>query len=90
VGLCVSEESAGFNKEHGSRMGYIGVLCVLSGHRRGGIGAALLSEGIEWVLDRGMDEIFLAVDAENPGALRLYTEHGFSILREGSYYRVSL
>lgn len=90
IGLCVSEECTAFNKEHNSRMGYILVLCVLKSHGRAGIGAALLVDGIRWILDRGMDQIFLAVDAENPSALDLYVSHGFSVLREGAYYRVSL
>ena len=90
VGFCVSEESAAFNRVHNSKMGYILILCVLKPYRRLGIGAALLADGVQWVLGRGMDRIYLAVDAENPSALGLYKSHGFSVLREGAYYRVVL
>jgi ribosomal protein S18 acetylase RimI-like enzyme len=90
TGMCLSEESTEYNREHGAKMGYVLVLCVRKDSQGHGVGGALLSDGIRWIMDRGMRQIYLSVDAENAGALGMYYRRGFKVLREGIYYRKQL
>ena len=83
----------------GSRLlGYAGVLvlgaeadiqtiAVAPEARRRGIGRALLGKLIHIAGCRGARELFLEVRADNPGAMALYREHGFTELgvRRGYY-----
>jgi ribosomal-protein-alanine N-acetyltransferase len=52
-----------------------------------GIGTALLTALLTEAQQRGCDEVFLEVRADNPRAQRLYRKHGFSAvgLRRGYY-----
>lgn len=90
AGMCLSEESTEYNREHGAKMGYVLVLCVRKDSQGLGIGGSLLTDAIRWIMDRGMRQIYLSVDAENAGALGMYYRRGFRVLREGIYYRKQL
>lgn len=82
VGFCLSEESAIMNKERGIATGWIDILGVRPSHRRRGIGRALLADGISWILDQGMDTVYLGAFAKNEKALDLYRSYDFSKDRE--------
>ena len=90
VGICSYGEFTQYNEENNTRIGTAGVLGVIKAYRRKGIGRALLSDCMIWLCDRGMDTIYLEVDAENPEALHLYTSLGFKIWKENTIYQLEL
>lgn len=63
-------------------------LAVAPGARRGGVGSALLEEGLRLLGLRGAREVFLEVRASNLAATELYARSGFRAVgsRRG-YYR---
>lgn len=76
------DELAGFcwTKMHEDRVGEIYVIAVAPGHRRRGIGAALVCEGLRYLAEvRGAAFGMLYVDADNDAALRLYRRLGFRL-----------
>lgn len=90
VGFCLSEESETFNRERKVKTGWVDILGVRPPYRRKGIGRALLADGIDWILDRGMDTVHLGVFARNEKALGLYLSFGFSKERESIWFRKNL
>ncbi|MFC3820173.1 ribosomal protein S18-alanine N-acetyltransferase [Planomonospora venezuelensis] len=52
-------------------------IAVTAGHRRAGIGAALLTELLAEAVRRGAREAFLEVRADNPSAHAMYDRFGF-------------
>jgi len=90
VGVLKCCESVQYNKENNTKIGWVDILGVIKGYRRKGIGKALLSDGMAWIYDRGMDTIYLDLNAENRNALSLYTSLGFKIDREDTIYREKL
>ncbi len=87
AGLCLSDESSTLNREKGERTGWVDILGVRPQFRRVGLGEALLSDGMRWILDRGMDTIYLGVFAKNEKALGLYRSFGFTNDTESVWYR---
>jgi ribosomal protein S18 acetylase RimI-like enzyme len=51
---------------------------VHPGHRKSGVGRALVDEVVAWVAQHGFDEVRLMVAAENDAAERFYERIGFS------------
>jgi ribosomal protein S18 acetylase RimI-like enzyme len=90
VGVCMCEESVLYNIENKTKVGWANILGVIPAYRKKGIGRALLSEGMKWVYDRGMDTIYLGMDAENRNALGLYTSLGFKVHTESITYDLRL
>jgi len=90
VGACSCEEWTGLNRQGGVRAGFVSTVGVIKPYRRKGIGRALLSDAVKWLHERGMDTVYLRVDARNPDALRLYTSSGFEIFRESVVYHLAL
>jgi mycothiol synthase len=90
VGVCFSDESVLYNKEHGSKTGWIWIIGVTKSERGKGIGRALLADSITWLAGRGIDTVYLGLDAENRKALTLYTSLGFEVIHESIYYRLVL
>lgn len=86
TGFCLSEESLTFNQEKGERTGWVDILGVRPRFRRIGLGKALLSDGMRWILDRGLDTIYLGVFAKNEMALGLYRPFGFLNDTESVWY----
>ena len=63
-------------------------LAVDAGHRRRGVGAALLGEVIDRSHRQGARLLFLEVGVDNPGARSLYAQAGFiEVGRRVAYYR---
>jgi RimJ/RimL family protein N-acetyltransferase len=56
-------------------------LMVASGHRRRGIGRALLEQAVEWAREQGVEKLELHVFPHNEAAISLYEAFGFE--REG-------
>jgi [ribosomal protein S18]-alanine N-acetyltransferase len=70
------------------KKGHVVSVAVLDQHRGKGIGKALMLEGINGVVSRKSDEIYLEVRISNTQAIRMYQKLGFQIKsRLRSYYR---
>ncbi|WP_017652004.1 GNAT family N-acetyltransferase [Fortiea contorta] len=61
----------------GSRHAHIFLLYVTSGHRRRGIGTALMQHIENWAQQRGDRQIGLQVFSSNSAALNLYNQLGY-------------
>jgi mycothiol synthase len=73
-----------FPERHGDEsLGSIDTLGVKAQWRRRGLGEALLRRAFGLLHARGLRKIALGVDAENPGALRLYERVGMHVVRQG-------
>jgi GNAT superfamily N-acetyltransferase len=57
-------------------------LLVLAGHRRQGVGRVLVRDAIEVARSHGAAELALFVAKDNPPARRLYSESGFTRIRD--------
>ena len=79
VGFCHVERRA--------RVGYVQGLGVLGQHESRGIGAALLSLGIDTLRATGVERIELCTENDNVRAQRLYARAGFVLDREAFTYR---
>jgi mycothiol synthase len=90
VGLSFSDESVLYNKEHGSRAGWVWIIGVTKSERGKGLGRALLADSVTWLAGRGIDTVYLGLDAQNRNALGLYTSLGFEVIHENTYYRLAL
>jgi len=70
------------------KKGHVVSVAVLEDHRGKGIGKALMLAGINGVMHRKSDEIYLEVRVSNTGAIKMYEKLGFEIKsRLRSYYR---
>ena len=78
------DDIAGFSLNYTKRMGdwgWVGVLGVVPGWRRRGLGLALLLESFNRLRETGETVAALGVDSQNPtGATRLYEHAGMRIL----------
>jgi ribosomal protein S18 acetylase RimI-like enzyme len=61
--------------------GRIGLIAVASGHRRGGIGGALVEAALRRFADSGVSEAVVVTQGRNTAALRVFTRAGYSIER---------
>jgi len=68
--------------EHGPGSGEIDFVALLPAWRGRGIGRELVRWGIERLLQAGANDVFLQVEGENAGALRLYQQTGFVAAQE--------
>jgi [ribosomal protein S18]-alanine N-acetyltransferase len=70
------------------KKGHVVSVGVLDEHRGKGLGKALMLEGINGVIGRRSDEIYLEVRVSNESAIKMYEKLGFAIKsRLRSYYR---
>jgi mycothiol synthase len=91
AGTCLCTIYPERNQQLGREQGVVDVLGVLRGHRRKGLGRALLLEGMRALRRRGCTHLVLGVDSENPtGALRLYQSAGFHEWRTVVAFRKAL
>lgn len=68
------------------RKGHVVSIAVDAGHRRAGIGTALMEEVMRRMRQSGLKECFLEVRVTNEPAVRLYEKLGFKIARRLPYY----
>jgi ribosomal protein S18 acetylase RimI-like enzyme len=88
VGLGIDAKS---NREKNVKVGWIMDIGVLKPHRKEGIGARLLIEGMKRLKTKGMTEALLGVDDLNvTKAIRLYEKLGFVATRKDAAYQKSL
>jgi ribosomal-protein-alanine N-acetyltransferase len=70
------------------KKGHVVSVAVLEEHRNKGLGKALMLEGINGVMHRRGDEIYLEVRVSNTGAIKMYERLNLEIKsRLRSYYR---
>lgn len=70
------------------KKGHVVSVAVLPEHRGKGLGKALMLEGINGVMSRKSDEIYLEVRRSNESAIKMYQKLGFQIKsRLRTYYR---
>lgn len=75
----------------GKKEGWIDILGTRRGHRRIGLGRAMLLAGLHLLKDEGMDTAKLGVDADSlTGATRLYESVGFTVERTSTAYKKDL
>lgn len=86
---------AGFSLAYPERvgdegLGWVGTLGVGARWRRRGLGEGLLRESFRALHARGLRRVGLGVDAENPGALKLYERVGMHVVRQGDNWVLEL
>jgi ribosomal-protein-alanine N-acetyltransferase len=70
------------------KKGHVVSVAVLDQHRGKGVGRALMLEGVNGVVSRKSDEIYLEVRISNEPAVKMYEKLGFQIKsRLRTYYR---
>ena len=70
------------------KKGHVVSVAVLHNHRGKGLGNALMLEGINGIMNRKGDEIYLEVRVSNKPAIVIYQKLGFQIKSKlRSYYR---
>lgn len=81
------EAYAGIASPQGAPQADIQTIAVLESARRQGVARTLMQSLIAEARDRGAEEVFLEVRADNPGAQQLYTLLSFEqiAVREGYY-----
>ena len=90
VGISKCGESVECTTDHDMNMGWVDILGVTKSYRKRGIGRALLSDSMKWIHNRGINTIYLEMDAENRDALQLYTSLGFAVDNENIIYQLEL
>ena len=86
AGICLTELSSEFNRQTGSRSGWVVMLGVMPERRGAGIGRLLLTDGMNWLLEKGMDSLNISVIAKNEKAMSLYTSLGFMKEQEAIWH----
>lgn len=84
----VIEGYAGLFAPRGAQQSDIQTIAVTASARRTGLGRVLMQTLIGEARERGAQQVFLEVRADNPGAQRLYHDLGFErIAVRAAYYR---
>jgi len=90
-GFCRCWIDSDDNAATGRHEGWIDTLGTRRGHRKIGLGRALLLAGLHWLQAQGLRTAVLDVDAANPsGALGLYRSAGFEIVNTIATYQKDL
>lgn len=80
VAVAIDQE---YNKEKNTRLGWIHSIGVLKQNRLRGIGTRLMIEGMKLLKAKGMSEVVLGVDDQNPTeAIKLYEKVGFNVTKK--------
>ena len=67
----------------GRTRGYLQRLAVAPAAQGGGVGAALVVDGLRWLRRWGTKEVFVNTQEGNDSAIRLYERLGFRLQTEG-------
>ena len=86
AGVCWCHINQAENARRRARIGWINDLGVAPAFRRQGLGRALLTTGIGWLRDQGMDAIALWMDRANRERA-LYEDTGFQVDKSVTDYR---
>lgn len=87
VGYVGTGIDSKYNQERNTRAGWIMDIGVLKAHRRRGVGIRLMIEGMKLLKAKGMNEVMLGVDDQNPTkAIKLYEKLGFQAARKDIAY----
>lgn len=76
-----------WTKTHSDTLGEVYVLGIDPDAQGGGLGAALTSAGLRHLRSRGMRQVMLYVDEDNPRAVALYRKLGFIQWRTDAAFR---
>jgi ribosomal protein S18 acetylase RimI-like enzyme len=68
------------------KIGFTEYIFVRSQWRGKNIARNLINTGLAWLKEHGMTEAHLEVKAKNEGALRLYVDLGYEVIRESRFY----
>ncbi len=80
-----------YNKERNTRLGWILSIGVLKQNRLRGIGTRLMIEGMKVLKAKGMTEVMLGIDDQNPTkAIKLYEKVGFEAIRKEIAFQKNL
>ncbi len=74
------------NQHTGRKIGYTEYIFVHPDWRGKDIARALITLGLEYLKQHGLEEAHLEVRAQNQNALRLYSGLGYEVLRESCFY----
>jgi ribosomal protein S18 acetylase RimI-like enzyme len=78
------------NQRAGNKIGFTEYIFVRPRWRGKSIARYLICAGLEHLKQRGLTEAHLEVRAKNSGALHLYTELGYAVIRESRFYVLEL
>jgi ribosomal protein S18 acetylase RimI-like enzyme len=90
VGNVAAFWDEGENQRSGNRIGFTEYIFVRSAWRGKDIARSLISAGLAHLKERGLAEAHLEVRAKNLGALRLYVDLGYEVIRESRFYVLEL
>ncbi len=78
------------NQQTGQKIGFTEYIFVHPEWRGKNIARELITVGLRHLKDHGLDEAHLEVRAQNEGALRLYVNFGYEVIRESRFYKLSI
>jgi len=78
------------NEKSKRKIGFTEYIFVLPAWRDKNIARHLITAGLQHLKQHGLDEAHLEVRAQNEGALHLYKNLGYEVLRESRFYVLSL
>jgi GNAT superfamily N-acetyltransferase len=78
------------NSQTGKKIGYTEYIFVHPAWRGKKIARELITLGLQYLKEHGMEEAHLEVKAQNQNALWLYMGLGFEVIRESRFYVLSL
>ena len=74
------------NQQTGRKIGYTEYIFVHPNWRGKNIARELITRGLMYLKEHGLEEAHLEVKAQNQNALRLYQNLGFEVIRESRFY----
>lgn len=78
------------NQKSGNRIGFTEYIFVRSQWRGKNIARSLVNAGLAYLKGHGLAEAHLGVRVKNAGALRLYIDLGYEVIRESRFYVLEL
>lgn len=78
------------NQRSGHKIGYTEYIFVLPTWRGKNLARTLVTNGLQYLKEHGLEEAHLGVRAQNQNALSLYTHLGYEVIRESRFYVLAL